>query len=202
MKDILLKFLVLISTILLSIHPSTEQPEQSYEPVLAPYSEDNAEVEQVVEEDIKQAETVPNISRGTERKLPNVSGSFKTYMDYRTITNTDSTQWYMQQAAWTAPNGIRCYGDRYMVAMRTYYSEQCGDKFDITLSSGQVIKVITGDIKADKDTDPTNMYIEHNQNIVEFIVDVNVLNSLSQQMGDVSYSGLEGDIISIVKVEE
>lgn len=206
MKDILLKFLVLISTILLSLHPNPKPveptPEQSYEPVLAPYSEDNAEVEQVVEEDIKRAETVPNISRGTERKLPNVSGSFKTYMDYRTITNTNSTQWYMQQAAWTAPNGIRCYGDRYMVAMGTYYSEQCGDKFDITLSSGQVIKVITGDIKADEHTDPTNMYIEHNQNIVEFIVDVNVLNPLSQQMGDVSYSGLEGDIVSIVKVEE
>ena len=126
----------------------------------------------------------------------------KTYMDYRTITNTNSTQWYMQQAAWTAPNGIRCYGDRYMVAMGTYYSEQCGDKFDITLSTGQVINVIIGDIKADIHTDPNNMYIEHNQNIVEFIVDVDVLNSLSQQMGDVSYSGFEGDIISIVNVDE
>lgn len=197
MKNILMRLLVILSTIIMTIHPShTEppipKPEPPYEPVTSPYNEEDEIVEQVVDDEIIVA------TRGSER----ITGAFKTYMDYRTITNQTSTQWYMQQAAWTSPNGIRCYGDRYMVAMGTYYSSQCGDKFNITLSTGQVIYVIIGDVKSDEHTDVTNMYVEKNGNIVEFIVDVDVLNEMTLQMGDVSYSGFEGDIISIIKVEE
>lgn len=193
MKNILMQLLVLISTIIMAIHPShTQPPESPYEPPTSPYTEDNDIVEQVVDDEIIVA------TRGSERTI----GEFKTYMDYRTITNETSTQWYMQQAAWTAPNGIRCYGDRYMVAMGTYYSSQCGDKFDITLDTGQIIYVIIGDVKADCDTDVTNMYVEKNGNVVEFIVDVDVLDETTLQMGDLSYSGFEGGIVDIVKVEE
>jgi len=198
MKRLLARIMLLVSTLMLILHPAHIEPtpEPCFEATVTPYSEDNTVLEQEYQEDVVEP------TRGTERKLPNVSGAFKTYMDYRTITNTNSTQWYMQQASWTAPNGIRMYGDRYEVAMGTYYSEQCGDKFDITLDTGQVIKVITGDIKSDEHTDANNMYVEHNNNIIEFIVDTDVLSAETQQMGDVSYSGFKGDIVSIVKIME
>ena len=42
---------------------------------------------------------------------------FKAYMDYRTITNTDSVQYAMEQNAWTDDRGLRRMADDYLVAM-------------------------------------------------------------------------------------
>ena len=124
-------------------------------------------------------------------------GAFKTYMDYRTITNKNSIQYQMQTQAFTDSDGFRIYDDCYMVAVGTAYAQSCGVKFDITLEDGTIIHCITGDIKSDAHTDSTNRFIPHNGNIVEFIVDTKKLSSLSRKMGDISYSGLHGGIIKI-----
>lgn len=138
-----------------------------------------------------------------ELSLPlNVDGSFKTYMSYKTITDKDSKQYQMQQNAWTNDDGFRIYNDCFMVAVGTFYAEECGKKLIITLENGTCINVITGDIKQDIHTDKNNQYVETNGNIVEFIVDKNKLNDLTRKMGDVSYSGLEGSIIKIEEVLE
>lgn len=194
MKKLLSRLLLLITTILFATHTPIQVDEgviqPHSEPDIVSYSDDN----QVLELDYQEP------SRGVERELPNVDGAFKTYMDYRTITNQTSTQWYLQQGAWTNTNGVRMYGDRCLVAMGTYYTEQCGDKFNITLDNGQVIMVIVGDIKQPQHTDDSNMYVEENGNIIEFIVDVNLLNGMTLSMGDMSFSGYKGSIVSIVKV--
>ena len=39
--------------------------------------------------------------------LPDVNTEFKTYMDYRTITDTSSAQYDLQQHAYTDSQGIR-----------------------------------------------------------------------------------------------
>ena len=39
--------------------------------------------------------------------IPDVNTDFKTYMDYRAITNTDSVQYALQQEAYTDSQGIR-----------------------------------------------------------------------------------------------
>ena len=144
--------------------------------------------------EIEKIETV-------EMTLPEATaGEFKSYMSYTSITNTESQQYKMQEEAWTNEDGFRVYNDKYMVAMGTYYAQECGEEFIITLEDGKEIEVVIGDIKQDAHTDYNNQYVEHNGNIVEFIVDMSVLDDTSKKMGDVSYSGLEGAIVKIEKI--
>ena len=134
------------------------------------------------------------------RELPSgITGRFKSYMDYRAITNKSSTQWKMQQDAITDDEGFRKYDGKYMVAVGSYYADRCGKLLKVTLDSGIVIHAIVGDLKQDRHTDSTNRYVTTNGNILEFIVDTKKLCPTSKKMGDVSYSGLQG---SIIKIEE
>lgn len=153
-------------------------------------------------EEVKSVAPPVSIVVKTSLAIPSeVDGSFKTYMDYRTITDEDSVQWKMQQDAVTDESGFRKYHGRYMVAMGSYYTTECGKELDITLDSGLVIPVVIGDLKQNKHTDETNRYIPKNGNIVEFIVDKDLLNNLSRDMGDVSYSGLEGAVVQIEELQ-
>jgi len=126
-------------------------------------------------------------------------GSFKTYMDYKKITNKSSRQWHLQQLAYTDSEGFRKFNDNYLVAVGTYYADEVGKEFRVTLDSGIVFHAMVGDIKQDIHTDANNQYVTMNGNIMEFIVDVDKLDELTRKLGDVSNSGLEG---SIIKIEE
>ena len=138
--------------------------------------------------------------------VPDGDTSFKTYMDYRAITNTDSIQYKMQQEAYTDEYGLRKYknGD-YMVAMGSYYGK-VGDRFRITLDSGETIRCIMGDAKADCHTDAYNQYTPcgSGKNVIEFVVDTPALSDEARQMGDVSYADdiFEGNISKIERIEE
>ena len=143
--------------------------------------------------------------KGNELVVPDyVDTSFKAYMDYRTITDTTSKQYEMQQNAWTGMDGVRRIGDDICVAMGTYYAKECGARFEITLDTGKTFNVIVSDIKADKDTDETNRYTMHGENpkacVIEFIVDVDELGDTSRDTGDVSYSNFKGEVTKIVKL--
>lgn len=126
-------------------------------------------------------------------------GSFKTYMDYKKITNKSSRQWYLQQLAYTDSAGFRKFNDSYLVAVGTYYADEVGEEFRVTLDSGIVFHAMVGDIKQDIHTDANNQYVTINGNIMEFIVDVDKLDDLTKKLGNVSNSGLEGSIIKIEK---
>lgn len=126
-------------------------------------------------------------------------GSFKTYMDYKKITDKSSKQWHLQQLAYTDSEGFRKFNDSYLVAVGTYYADEVGKEFRVTLDSGIVFHAMVGDIKQDIHTDANNQYVTMNGNIMEFIVDVDKLDELTRKLGDVSNSGLEG---SIIKIEE
>lgn len=138
--------------------------------------------------------------------VPDGDTSFKSYMDYRAITNTDSIQYKMQQEAYTDEYGIRKYknGD-YMVAMGSYYG-QVGDRFRITLDNGETIRCIMGDAKADCHTDAYNQYTPcgSGKNVIEFVVDTPALSDEARQMGDISYSDdtFEGNVEKIERIEE
>ena len=127
------------------------------------------------------------------------TGEFKTYMDYRKITDKTSKQWNLQQLATTNEKGFRVFNGRYLVAVGSYYSKDVGKEMRITLEDGKKINVMIGDIKQDIHTDTNNQYVPVNGNIVEFIVDTDKLDPLTKKLGDVSNSGLEG---SIIKIEE
>lgn len=138
--------------------------------------------------------------------LPDVNTDFKTYMDYRAITNKRSVQYDMQQEAYTDDYGIRCIGSDVCVALGTGYAESCGERFEITLDSGNSFTAVVGDIKADSHTDPTNRYVELWEgcgDMIEFIVDTNELDDEIRIMGSVGeYEQYSGNVTSIVRLEE
>ena len=128
----------------------------------------------------------------------NANTGFKSYMDYRALTNRSSRQYALQQEAYTNEQGFRIYDGYYMIALGTYYAKSVGERFRITLDSGQSFLAITGDIKSDAHTD--SLHQHRGGNIVEFIVDQRLIPSTCRRMGDMSYAGLQGRIQSIEKL--
>lgn len=142
--------------------------------------------------------------------IPTEDTSFKSYMDYRTITDTASAQYELQQIAVTDSNGLRKHGDYYLVAMGTYYTETVGSTFKITLESGNEFQVMAGDIKSNSDTDKTNMYSPvYDQsgyfisaNVIEFIVDTDEIDPYIKKLGTISgYEDFKGNITKIERIE-
>lgn len=140
--------------------------------------------------------------------IPDMNTKMYTYMDYTCITNTSSTQHKLQQSAWTDENGLRRYGDDYMIAMGTYYAPECGIRYRITLDNGTMFTAIIGDVKDDSITDEYNMYTpyygdeEVKANVIEFIVDTPQLDSFARKMGTISMiDEFDAGIYSIERIE-
>lgn len=153
-----------------------------------------------VEEIIGVQEDKELYSYNTLELPTEATGEFKTYMDYRKITDKTSKQWNLQQLATTNEKGFRVFNGRYLVAVGTYYANEVGKELKITLDNGFVFYAIVGDIKMDIHTDANNQYIPINGNIVEFIVDTNKLDPMTKKLGDVSNLGFKGKIIKIEEV--
>ena len=154
--------------------------------------------------EIKPAEKVEKVE-SYEYEVPSGDTAFKSYMSYRAITNTRSAQYRLQQKCWTDAEGLRRLGDDYVIALGTYYAEYIGERFKITLDTGESFTGVVGDFKADKHTDSRHQYYDcgnGKKNVVEFVVDTNSLNRKARRMGDISYiQGFNGNIKSIEKEE-
>ena len=123
--------------------------------------------------------------------------SFKSYMDYRTITNKGSYAYQLQQQAITDKNGLRKINDYYCVAMGTRYGK-VGDKLYIETDEGAHWNVILADIKSDKHTDSTHSYTLSNGCMMEFIVDTDIIPNVIKTSGTVNGLGFQGKI-TVVK---
>ena len=138
--------------------------------------------------------------------VPGGNTAFKTYMDYRAITNTQSPQYKLQDSCWTDENGLRRYGDDYVIAVGSYFADHVGERLEITLDSGEEFTAIVGDFKADSHTDNTHRYTAMSnggKNVIEFVVDTKQLPRKARQMGDISYiEGFAGDVSEIAICEE
>lgn len=168
----------------------------------------------MVETKMSQADVQSKVnvkSDNSKYAVPTCDTSFKAYMDYRCIIDDTTKQWEIQQNAWTDNDGFRRIGNDYIVAMGTYYAEECGERFRITFESGSEITVTVGDIKQDIHTDYLNQYtpvydengIFFSGNVLEFIVDTDVLSEMSQVLGTVGHHDyLNGNIKSIERIEE
>lgn len=138
------------------------------------------------------------VSRGLPSRA---TGRFKTYMDYRTITNKATKQWELQQESTTDELGFRIHNDRYMVAVGSYYAKEVGVELRITLENGKTFVAVVGDLKKDRHTDTRNQFVPSNGNIVEFIVDTHKISPEARRLGDISPLGFEGRIVKIEVVD-
>lgn len=122
----------------------------------------------------------------TDYNIPTYSG-FKSYMDYKTITDVNSPAYKLTRSAYTGVEGVRMYDDRYLIAIGMHFDASVGDYVDLILENGVVIKCIIGDRKAWYDTDPSYLFTT-NGCMSEFIVNTNSLSWSVTKHGDVSYA--------------
>lgn len=127
--------------------------------------------------------------------------TFKSYENYKNITNTSSPQYALQQEAYTGDYGIRMVGDRYCVAMGSHWAKKIGTKLDVYLESGELIKVILGDNKQDQHTSHGRKVGADNKDVLEFIVDVDQIPEKVKNCGSFNCI-FTGKVSVVVVVEE
>lgn len=147
---------------------------------------------------------VPTVDVKPGLPLPDpkkADGTFKTYMDFRTIQCRNSPQYKLQQIACSDDKGFRRCEGFYLVALGTAYAKHIGEKFKISFSGGRTAYCMIGDVKADAHTNGGKQYIEENGNIVEFIIDKKVMSQKVISRGDISSLGFEGSVTKIVPIK-
>ena len=135
------------------------------------------------------------------------NSSFYALEPYHKITDKTSKQYKINNSerAYTDSNGCRRLeaekgrrrdDDPYLVAIGTSHGASVGDKFTATVG-GVTRNYVVGDIKANRDTDPTNTWTTHagQRCIIEYIVDKNALIAAHPEvLGGSNASGNLGTI--------
>ena len=142
---------------------------------------------------------------GQNMELPDLPTDRKVCTNYTVYGIGGTPHNRMQLAAWTDEQGCRRYGDYYIVGLGSAYADRIGETFEVELDTGVTFKIITGDMKADCDTDPTNRYCpcinydgEQCANILEFIIDRDVLDPKAYAWGGVDwYDNFKGNIVRL-----
>lgn len=153
----------------------------------AQINKSKAEAEKKAKSDAaNQTKSEPAPTRSGGRGVSISDNGFKSYMDYRAITNTGSKQYSLQHSGAYTSNGYRMYGGSYMVALGSRFGT-VGSKGKVTFSDGSSIPIVIGDIKANGHTDSSNTYHLSDGSVIEFIVDTGSISPMARQMGNMSY---------------
>ena len=147
----------------------------------------------------------------TSLGVPSIDSSFKTYMDYRTVTNTSSSQYkFIHSWGWSDYAGfMRCNSELdlgitdnyYLVALGSYYGTEIGTKYRVTTDTGKMFYCVLADCKDDAHTNATHQYAGNND-VVEFLVDSRKLLGSVKTMGSANvYMPLNGSIASIERID-
>lgn len=140
---------------------------------------------------------------GKNVELPDLPTDRKVCTDYSVYNIPGTPHNRMQQLAQTDELGCRRYGVYYIVGLGSAYADRIGETFEVELDTGEIFRIITGDMKADIHTDVTNRYApmmnyngEQCANILEFIIDKNVLDNAAYRWGGVDYyTKFKGNIV-------
>ncbi len=131
------------------------------------------------------------------------ANSFKSYEDARCITDKSSPNYKLKSRyKLDQKSGVYMIGDRYCVALGSYYVTKIGTKIDLVLRHNgkkHVLKCILADQKSDEDT-INNHKIHSDGSIAEFIVNTGSVPKHAKYItGDISYAGKQfrGRIIQI-----
>lgn len=123
---------------------------------------------------------------------PAAVNTTKSFMPYTAITSKESSQYRLQQKAYTGNYGIRQVNGRYCVAVGSYYTTTVGTYFDLILENGTVIPCILADCKSDRHTDKTKR-VTFDGSLAEFVVDGKALEKRIWKSGDVSSADTSWD---------
>lgn len=137
--------------------------------------------------------------------LPALPTHVKLCTDYRCYNLWYTPHYRLQQAAYTDENGLRRYGDDYIVGLGKFYSESIGDRFKVTLDTGREFTIILGDGKAPVDCDENNMYTpcknysgEDCANVLEFIMDKYAMSDAVYAYGSIDcLDEFKGNIVKM-----
>ena len=184
LKMILVLLLGIVINIALSYYtPKMSNPEQHF--LVLP----------ITEQHTIPAEKIPDRtveSIGLQMEIPSISTNSKLFTDYRKYNLPWTPHYRLQQVAYTDSEGLRRYKDDYIVAMGSYYSTSIGDRFKITLETGNSFTVMFGDGKWDSDCDERKMYMpwtnydgEIEGNLLEFIIDEDIIDPNVYEYGGV-----------------
>lgn len=129
--------------------------------------------------------------------------TFKSYEDANCITDSTKLAQGRLKRGYHLDyhSGVWMVGNRYCIAVGSFYTKRIGVKIDLVLSHHgrkHTLKCITADCKADKDT-VKNHKIHKDGSVVEFVVRTGYLPKKVKWMGDVSYAGkkFRGKIVQI-----
>lgn len=130
--------------------------------------------------------------------------SFKSYMDYRCITNTNSLQYkliYGGDIVICSDGLLRSY-DYVGVALGSRFGN-IGDRYIITLEDGSTFKAIKLDEKANRDT-VDGCHHSSDGSCIEFVIDTDKASQYYPEailMGDFNYIDMfNGKVTKIEKV--
>lgn len=148
-------------------------------------------------------------NRGTRREVTVLSSSStKTYMDYKMITNKNSSQWkYIHNSGEIriCEDGLlRTEDDFIGVALGSFFKE-IGTKWIFTLDTGAELKLIKVEEKADEHTCENGFMQKWDQSVIEFVVDTDKMNYAIGGNGLVyngNFSNSEQFKGKIIKIEE
>ena len=136
---------------------------------------------------------VPNYAKGCKSYC-------KTYMPYTAVTDKSSKQYALlnSDAAWTnKKTGLRMIDDRICIAVGTGYCSKIGTKIDVVMESGDIVRCILGDVKADRNTDSTHRYHNEDGSVVEMIMDWDYFYGTEQYPSE-----LDGRVSKIVIIND
>ena len=123
--------------------------------------------------------------------VPKYSG-FKSWMPHD-LFGKSTNQYKLQQMAYTGEYGIR-YVDGYAcIAIGTFANTKIGQRIDLVLENGTIIKCIMADEKSDKHTEANRMITSHSNCCSEFVIDRNALDKNVRRDGDMSSACKEWD---------
>lgn len=167
-------------------------------------SELNAYISKLEEENNTLENQIEKLSKEQKKETVVIQATkkdFKSYMPYTAITNKSSTQYKLQQQAYTDANGIRCVDSKPMVAVGTGWGVKVGDTALIICENGNKFEVIIGDIKANAHTGADNKTTLSNGCRCEFIVDMSKLHPTVKSRGNVAVlAQYSGYITNVVKI--
>ena len=140
-------------------------------PVVEEKKEEPVKVEEKKEE-VKEVEE-------TRKKYACSSSSVKSYMDYKAITNTSSTQYkYIKNYMTVGSDGyLRDADGNIGVALGSYFGP-IGTKYEVHLDTGIVFNIVKVEAKADEHT-VNGCYQKYDKSVIEFVIDSSKMSKAS-----------------------